>query len=104
MKQVRITHGLFCILNLISLIVFIALVETHIFSDTHKVWLIMEATNRLIIYLIPIALLIMNTALSGAYTHHVKTLRFRFCEKKPLNSLRFSLRRETDAKISKAKS
>ena len=81
LKQVRITHGLFCILNLISLIVFIALVETHIFSDTHKVWLIMEATNRLIIYLIPIALLIMNTALSGAYTHHVKTLRFRFCEK-----------------------
>ena len=103
LKQVRITHGLFCILNLISLIVFIALVETHIFSDTHKVWLIMEATNRLIIYLIPIALLIMNTALSGAYTHHVKTLRFRFCEKKSLNSLRFSLRRETDAK-SKAKS
>ena len=75
LKQVRITHGLFCILNLISLIVFIALVETHIFSDTHKVWLIMNASNRLIIYLIPITLLIMNTALSGAYTHHVKTLR-----------------------------
>ena len=75
LKQVRITHGLFCILNLISLIVFIALVETHIFSDTHKVWLIMDASNRLIIYLIPISLLIMNTALSGAYTHHVKTLR-----------------------------
>ena len=29
----------------------------------------------MIIYLIPISLLIMNVALSGAYTHHVKTLR-----------------------------
>jgi len=76
LKQVRISHGLFSILNLVSLVAFIALVETHLFS-VHKLpnTVIMEATNRLIIYLIPISLLIMNVALSGAYTHHVKTLR-----------------------------
>jgi len=77
LKQVRITHGVYCLLNLISLVAFIALVETHLFSDTHKLtyFVIMEATNRWIIYLIPISLLIMNAALCGAYTHHVKTLR-----------------------------
>ena len=77
LKQVRISHGLFCILNLISLVAFVALVETHLFTG-HKLThspVIMEATNRLLIYLIPISLLIMHVALSGAYIHHVKTLR-----------------------------
>ena len=49
--------------------------ETHLFT-THKVYpVIMEATDRLILYIIPISLLIINMALSWAYTHHIKTLR-----------------------------
>ena len=66
---------MFTILNLIGLISYIALVETHLFTH-HKVYpVIMEATDRLVLYLVPISLLIMNCALSWAYTHHIKTLR-----------------------------
>lgn len=40
---------------------FPALVETHLFSEHHKVNLvILHATNRLILYLVPITLLIIN--------------------------------------------
>ena len=63
-------------MNLILLISYIALTETHLFSHHHKVpHVILYATNRLIIYLLPITLLIINSALSWAYVHHMKTLR-----------------------------
>lgn len=76
MKQVRISHGVYNILNLIALIAYVALIETHLFNPSYKSRLvIMEATNRLMIYLVPISLLIMNAALSWVYTHHIKTLR-----------------------------
>ena len=57
-------------------LLFLALVETHLFSD-HKIHqpVIMTATNRLILYLVPITLLIINAALSWVYVHHIKTLR-----------------------------
>merc|ERR1719510_1592786 len=35
----------------------------------------MEATDRYIIYLVPISLLLVNAGLSWAYVHHIKTLR-----------------------------
>ena len=43
----------------------------------HKIHqpVIMTATNRLILYLVPITLLIINAALSWVYVHHIKTLR-----------------------------
>ena len=89
-KQCQISFGLFNLFNLLSLIVYIgkfylliisrefhadfteffflfvclsfsALVETHLFSEHHKVNLvILHATNRLILYLVPITLLIIN--------------------------------------------
>lgn len=50
--------------------------ETHLFSPNYKSNpVILEATNRLILYLIPVFLMLMNAALSWAYVHHIKVLR-----------------------------
>ena len=75
-KQAKITFAQFSLLNLLALISYVALIETHLFSHTRKVpHVILLALNRLFIYLVPISLLIINAALIWAYVHHMKTLR-----------------------------
>ena len=74
-KQVRMTYAQFSLLNLLALISYIALVETHLFSHRKVPHVIVLATDRLFIYLVPISLLIINAVLVWAYVHHMKTLR-----------------------------
>ena len=55
---------------------FSAVVETHIFSHQKMSQpLIIHATNRLVLYIVPITLLLINASFSWAYLYHIKTLR-----------------------------
>ena len=65
-KQVRMTYAQFSLLNLLALISYIALVETHLFSHRKVPHVIVLATDRLFIYLVPISLLIINAVLIWA--------------------------------------
>lgn len=76
LKRSRISHGMFCLLNIILFIVFSALVEVHLFSASYKSVLVIRwATDRLVIYMIPVFLVILSTLFSFIYVYHVKTLR-----------------------------
>ena len=69
---------------------FSALVETHLFSEHHKVNLvILHATNRLILYLVPITLLIINAGNIWYRFHVIFSLIYVISRKKiPWNLVR----------------